>query len=254
MIQKRSFVSSKKESINAAGLIIALLLFGLVSLALVTLAVKNKTAAAVVPVPTEITAKTPVVISNSIPSEPPTAPVPKPKHKTEKPEVAEKSPTIIVMPVPVVTERAPSISIERNKKNDGNQAPEPPRQTKIKIEKSVPEPTPPRMITAAELNNAEPEKTASAVVKVDTKSLGGKSIPWYSVRVGYTDSKVRADILRDVLAQQGFIKAQTLPAGDGNFYVSLGDYMFRYQAQDVADSIKKKTSLDPQIFEKTVAK
>jgi len=82
----------------------------------------------------------------------------------------------------------------------------------------------------------------------------GKSIPWYSVRVGYTDSKMRADILRDVLKEQGFITAETVSTADGTHYVSLGDYGYRYQAEQVAESVKEKTGLIPQVYEKTVAK
>ncbi len=121
----------------------------------------------------------------------------------------------------------------------------------IKIEPTQPKP---RLVTANELNNLESAKAATSVQKIDTKSIGGKAIPWYSVRVGYTDSKVRADILRDVLAQQGFVKAETKKSDDGNYYVSLGDYMFRYQAEDLASTIREKTAMEPQIQEKTVAK
>ena len=268
MASKPAFYSNRKESVSTAGVIIALLLFGLVSLALVMFAIKNKPGSA-------------APANNVLAEQTPTAPAPpaiaklevlknqtapKPAIKSAQEKKREKSATVIVLPMPIVTQapppkqqpQQPAQRIERPRQAAINPAPRVsavPQQTTVDVVKTESDIQPSaRLITPADMNNAENAKPAQSVEKVDQKSLGGKAIPWYSVRVGYTDSKTRADILRDVLSQQGFIKAQTLAAGDGNFYVSLGDYMFRYQAEDVAENIRKKTSMEPQIYEKTVAK
>jgi len=93
------------------------------------------------------------------------------------------------------------------------------------------------------VDKVEPEKVEEGV-----------PIDWYSVQVGFTDSKVRADVLKDVLLQQGYDQAKTVNAGNGTYYVALGDYRFRYQAEEAAEIVKEKTNLTARIHEKTVAR
>jgi hypothetical protein len=257
MVQRPALKSHRRESINTAGVIIALLLFGLVSLALVTLSVKNKPASASAPAPVAVTKPAApdkvAAVTKRKPVEPKKKPAQKTEDESDKRKPVEKKTAVAVATVTTISEKPTPSAKETLRRIERRSVSVSPRETTVTVVKAEPITPPTHIVTADELNNMEDAKQ-HGVEKVDSKSLGGKAIPWYSVRVGYTDSKTRADILRDVLAQQGFIKAQTQAAGDGNYYVSLGDYMFRYQAEDIADNIKKKTSMEPEIFEKTVAK
>jgi hypothetical protein len=139
--------------------------------------------------------------------------------------------------------RQPSTTSERTSVTI-NRAQQPSRPPQSELLPNVTIPAPGRIVEAP-----------PAVEKVDPKTINDPSAAmWYSVRVGYTDSKVRADILRDVLREQGFPKADTVNGGDGTYFVSLGDFNYRYQAEQVSDSVKDRTSLAPIIHEKTVAK
>lgn len=251
MVSKQAPTPVKREGINPSGIIVMTLIFGLASAGLISYSEHGglKPHMQVNTAPKSISAKSPAVPQRAVtevpkPKQTIDTATPKPKQRpAEKPAATERPSrpeSEVVMPRANVERRsAPVPPIA------------PPRPASVSIEKEAPPAPAPKLITAAELNAG---KSATSVERVDVKSIGGKAIPWYSVRVGYTDSKARADILRDVLIQQGFIKAETNTAGDGNYYVSLGDYMFRYQAEDVAGQIKSRTSMEPQIFEKTVAK
>lgn len=134
------------------------------------------------------------------------------------------------------------------------QTAKPARKSSIEIETGRREAsTPSRLVTPAELKHRADTGLPENVEKVEASSLRGGAIPWYSVRTGYTDSKVRADILCDVLIGQGFHAAETVAEDDGTFFVSVGRYKFRYEAEDAAKEVGLSINLDARIHEKTVA-
>ncbi len=250
MVSKPAPNPAKREGINPSGIIVMMLVFGLVSAGLISHSksgwnLNSQKGAG----EKAVSVKAPVNARDIIGE----FPQPEPVGKTAAAPKPERKPApnpTVARPVPSEPETMPTrAGVERRAAAVPPIAA--PRPTSVSIEKEAPPVTAPKLITAAELNAG---KSAPGIERVDVKSIGGKAIPWYSVRVGYTDSKARADILRDVLVQQGFIKAETRAAGEGNYYVSLGDYMFRYQAEDVAGQIKTRTSMEPQVFEKTVAR
>ncbi len=73
-----------------------------------------------------------------------------------------------------------------------------------------------------------------------------KLIPHYSVQVGYSDTKVRADVLRDVLTQQGYSNAKTVSSGKG-YIVVVDKYTFRNEAESAAQEIKNKLNVEPVV-------
>ncbi len=191
------------------------------------------------------------------------------REHVEQAQVAAAPETGEIMPpAQAETERQP-VSTAEPRREPAQPSPAPPqpavRPTPAKSEKTsvtinrvqqaarpVPSELLPNVTVPAPGRLVEPPP---AVEKVDPKSINDPAAAmWYSVRVGYTDSKVRADILRDVLREQGFPKADTVNGGDGTYFVSLGDFNYRYQAEQVSDSVKDRTSLLPMIHEKTVAK
>lgn len=99
---------------------------------------------------------------------------------------------------------------------------------------------------------AKPPAQHTVVERVQRDDSAAKVNKWYAVKVGITESKIRAEVLRDVLQNQGFGHARAKQSTDGNWYVSLGDYQFRHEAQEMIDEVKSRTSLIPTIVEKTV--
>lgn len=228
-----------KEGINPVGILAALTVFVLVSLAL-------------------IWATGRVGANNEHPlkaaaSSPKTAPAglaateQKPEPETENNQVIADIPKPAAFPD--ATRGTKQAAAKKDKKTSSK--PAGPSST-VDVRRTGGPSEPLKPIVDTDLPGEE-AKTAR-VEKVDAKTIGGKTVLWYSVRAGYTDSKVRADILRDVLKDQGYATAETVSTGQNTYFVTLGDYQYRYQAEEVADGVKQKTGLIPQIYEKTVAK
>lgn len=98
-----------------------------------------------------------------------------------------------------------------------------------------------------------PAPMPAGVEKVSAREIGNTAINWYSVRLGFTDSKTRAEVLRDVLAGQGFPEAKTVQSKDGTYHVNAGDFRFRHQAESAVKTLEEKTGIPSKIYEKTVA-
>lgn len=98
-----------------------------------------------------------------------------------------------------------------------------------------------------------PTPTPVGVEKVSAREIGNTAINWYSVRLGFTDSKTRADVLRDVLAGQGFPEAVTVQSKDGTYHVNAGNFRFRHQAESAVKTLEEKIGIPTKIYEKTVA-
>lgn len=98
-----------------------------------------------------------------------------------------------------------------------------------------------------------PSLPPQGVEKVTAREIGNQAINWYSVRLGFTDSEVRANVLRDVLAAQGYPEARTIKSGDGTFHVNAGDFRFKSQAEKLSKELEDKTGIPSKIYEKTVA-
>ncbi|HOX27962.1 MAG TPA: hypothetical protein PLQ76_02275 [bacterium] len=242
--------SSRKETINPTGILVALIVFVLASFAVgwMTGIIGDRNPDKPMSAAPRISKENKNIPTAVASSHAPTAPAVKAAEKTPPPprprrKVAEKT--------------------EPPKRETIKTAPPAPRETVRRVA--------PRSIakTAAaaesqlkspKLNPAHYTDSEKEIIipppveKVDVKSINGKPVAWYSVRVGYTDSKSRADILRDVLREQGYIKAETESDSKGSYYINLGQYLYRYQAEEVSGTVADKTGLTPQIFEKTVAK
>ncbi|HOC90946.1 MAG TPA: SPOR domain-containing protein [bacterium] len=236
-----------KDGISAAGIAIALAVFVVVAMGLTRLSDRAVTA------PAEMTAAHQTL----------------PREHVEQAQVAAAPETGEIMPPAQAETERQIVAAAEPRREPAQPRPAPPqpavRPTPAQSEKTsvtinrvqqaarpVPSELLPNVTVPAPGKLVEPPP---AVEKVDPKSINDPAAAmWYSVRVGYTDSKVRADILRDVLREQGFPKADTVNGGDGTYFVSLGDFNYRYQAEQVSDSVKDRTSLLPMIHEKTVAK
>lgn len=258
-----------KEGINPVGILAALTVFVLVSLALIwatgrvgannehplkAAASSPKTAPAGLvgetkPQPSE-TAKQPETEKSGIlpELEGPAATEQKPEPETENNQVIADIPKPAAFPD--ATRETKPAAAKKDKKTSSKPAGP---STTVDVRRTGGPSEPLKPIVDTDLPGEE-AKSSERVEKVDAKTIGGKTVLWYSVRAGYTDSKVRADILRDVLKDQGYATAETVSTGQNTYFVTLGDYQYRYQAEEVADGVKQKTGLIPRIYEKTVAK
>ena len=79
------------------------------------------------------------------------------------------------------------------------------------------------------------------------------SEPFYTVRLNKADSKYLADVVSDTLKKQGF-ETRTVPSGDGSFYVKVGDYNFRYAAENAKKQLNDLGFNEAYIEEKTAAR
>lgn len=132
---------------------------------------------------------------------------------------------------------------------------EPARKPAARPERTKRESGESRLVTDIEVEKLEDVGAGvpPEVTKINSSSIGNKAINWYSVRVGFTESKLRADVLRDVLAGQGFPDAKTVKSSDNTYHVAVGNYRFKHEADDAAKKLVDKTGLSPRVFEKTVA-
>jgi hypothetical protein len=277
--------SPRKNGINTAGILALIAVFSIAVLSIVWLAGHTKSGGKfdihTIPIKSSASAEQPktvppprseeplAVISENeneqeqkreynTGSEEPYSPENKPvseQQKKSKYEPSEKN----EISIPGTTPSSGTLIPDKNtatRKPEKNNQPKPAatKNTTVNVQRVGTESETEVPISSTQLQNPGTASIPNPVEKVNSKSLGGKSIPWYSVRVGYTDSKMRADILRDVLREQGFITAETITTEQGTYFISLGNFTYRYQAEQVAEGIKEKTSLIPQVFEKTVAK
>ena len=100
--------------------------------------------------------------------------------------------------------------------------------------------------------NQKLQRGSTVVERISPRDVK-TAVPWYSLRVGYSNSKVRTETLRKVLVKQGFESARTERGKDGIYYVKVADHYFRNRAEGDAEQLKKM-GFSPIIYEKTVAR
>jgi len=159
-------------------------------------------------------------------------------------------PTIIkddISSAPEDIQLQPSLLIENSSTNiEIEQISETEEITNIELQPS-------NLIVKTDISNDNNVEFPPEIQKIDSEEVKEGSMLWYSVRVGYTDSKIRADILHDVLRDRGFATSKIELSDTGTYYISLGEFIYRYQAEELCKSVKEKTNLVPVIYEKTVA-
>ncbi|MEW5947312.1 MAG: hypothetical protein AB1742_14060 [bacterium] len=141
-------------------------------------------------------------------------------------------------------------------------AKEPPRSSVASVARREEKPAPAPAVTPA----SKPVEKPAAAAPAGTKPAGTKvviekikpgrvdeNVAWYSVRVGFSDSGIRTDTLRDVLVKQGFPKAKTERGGDGLYYVVVSEYYFRHLAENDV-RLLEEMGFSPVLHERTVAR
>jgi len=261
---------SRQDGINPWGLIIAVILFIFASASLSWVGISHFTrraAAALNAVPS-VSGQQPVPAASGTPGAASdsalietdaigrnaTAALPEASGKV----IAEKRTAAKVNPVRKEKNPGYVAAPERRKTATASPSAPPPvpgvraDKTEVSIASS-PASRPSTLVTRKDVAAKTGTGASAGVEKVKEKSLAGGPVDWYALHVGFTDSKVRADILRDVLAGQGFTEARTVSEGKNSFYIDVGRYQFRYEAELAAKTVSEKTGLTPRVYEKTVA-
>jgi hypothetical protein len=137
-------------------------------------------------------------------------------------------------------------------------SPPAPPQAAAAVKSASPAPKPPAQSNPA-MKPASSKPTAvsaaapDTVVRVKPPANASASDPFYSVRLNKAESKVLADVVADTLKKHGFDDAAAVRTPDGQYSVKVGDFNFRYAAENAKKQLQDLGFQETYIEEKTVA-
>ena len=138
-------------------------------------------------------------------------------------------------------------------------SPPAPPQAAASVKSAAPAPVPlaqsnPAMKPASSKPSAVSAAAApDTVVRVKPPANASASDPFYSVRLNKAESKVLADVVADTLKKHGFDDAAAVRTPDGQYSVKVGDFNFRYAAENAKKQLQDLGFQETYIEEKTVA-